>query len=59
MEEKRVDQECLANYLGISQSTFSLKLNNHRSWKITELISLSDYFGLKAENLTTVELLKK
>lgn len=51
MGDRNVGQGALAERLGVDQSTLSLKLNGKRKWTVSELILVSDAFGVSIDAL--------
>lgn len=49
--DRDVSQAQLASRLHVDQSTLSLKLNGKRKWTVTELIALSETFGVSIDDL--------
>ena len=51
MDDRGLEQSTLAGILGIDQSTLSLKLHGKRKWTISELVTVSDKFGVSIDAL--------
>ncbi len=51
IREKKTNSDNIAQQLGISPSTFSGKRNGKTSWRLGEIIKLSEMFGMEESEL--------
>lgn len=54
MLEHGYNNESIAKYLKISKQSFSMKINNHREFKISEIIMLATLFNLTNNEIVTI-----
>jgi len=51
MRRQKVSQTELAEYLGLTYSSISLRLNGYQDWKLLEVFKTMEYLELKGEDV--------
>lgn len=51
MKEKQITQSSLAEKIGNTTTTLSLKLNNKAKFKQSEIVQICDILGIDSENI--------
>lgn len=51
MKREKVSQTELAEYLGLTYSSISLRLNGYQDWKLLEVFKTMEYLELKGEDV--------
>ena len=49
LRERRMTQKMLAEYLGIEQSTLSMRMTGEIEWLFRDVLEVLDYFGVGFE----------